>query len=102
MMEVVKAGCQHAIIYAIPAASRQSRYIDGQPARKLACVRAGPMQVRIPRMSFARIWVLAAAVLFAPVVAAAAPTADEIAKAIEDLSAGEFDVRQAATETLWQ
>ncbi len=52
-------------------------------------------------MTIARIGILAAAMLLAR-AAAAAPTAEEIAKAIEELSAAEFDVRQAATETLWQ
>src|SRR5262245_8436863 len=35
-------------------------------------------------------------------VASAAPTADEIGKAIENLSDAEFEARQAATELLWQ
>ncbi len=58
-------------------------------------------------MHCARAWVVAAMVLLAPVnalapVKAADTTADEISKAVEDLSAAEFDVRQAATEVLWQ
>lgn len=48
-----------------------------------------------------RIWILATAAFVAP-EASAAPTADEIAKAIENLSDAEFETRQAATEWLWQ
>ncbi|HEY2415652.1 MAG TPA: HEAT repeat domain-containing protein [Pirellulaceae bacterium] len=52
-------------------------------------------------MRFARLGLLVTVVFFAR-VAGAEPTAGEVAKAVEDLSAAEFDVRQAATEVLWQ
>lgn len=52
-------------------------------------------------MKSARLWIFAAITLVARLAAAEA-TAEQIAKAVEDLSAVEFDVRQAATEVLWQ
>jgi tetratricopeptide (TPR) repeat protein len=53
------------------------------------------------RMRFARLWLLVAAVLLARIIRAE-PMTDAITKAVEDLSAAEFDTRQAATEVLWQ
>jgi hypothetical protein len=41
-------------------------------------------------------------VALAPAAAAAPPGSGEIARAIEDLGAGEFEKREAATELLWQ
>jgi len=52
-------------------------------------------------MRLARLPLFVAILLFAR-ISVAEPTAAEIATAIEDLSAAEFDVRQAATEVLWQ
>ncbi len=49
-------------------------------------------------------WSCSIAMVFAlaQVAVAAPPTSGEIARAIEDLGAADFDKRQAATETLWQ
>jgi tetratricopeptide (TPR) repeat protein len=60
-----------------------------------------PVEVRMQRMNCVRIGIFVAAILLLR-VALAAPTAEDIAKAIEDLSAPEFDTRQAATELLFQ
>ena len=43
-----------------------------------------------------------AALLAAPASGAAPPTPEQIAKAIDDLAAEEFQVREAATDLLWQ
>jgi tetratricopeptide (TPR) repeat protein len=52
-------------------------------------------------MCWLRLGMVAAVVLLAR-VAIAAPTAEEISRAIEDLSDAEFEKRQSATELLWQ
>ncbi len=72
-------------------------YIDGGAV----CSRLMAKYKDSEPMCLLRLWMVVAVMLLARSVVAA-PTAEEISRAIEDLSDVEFEKRQSATELLWQ